>query len=63
MYLQKLNSELSQKIVYYNPNLKYFMNEILKYSLLLVAGTITVSIVVVLLGAPIQVMTGFIHFR
>jgi hypothetical protein len=37
------------------------MNEILKYSLLLVGGSITASVVAVLLGAPIQVMSGIIH--
>jgi len=34
------------------------MNEILKYSLFIIGGAITASIVGVLLGAPIQVMTG-----
>jgi len=39
------------------------MNEIWKYSLLLVAGSITASAVAVLLGAPIQIMSGLIHLR
>jgi hypothetical protein len=36
----------------------YHMNEILKYSLSIVAGVASVTVVAVLLGAPIQVMTG-----
>jgi len=39
------------------------MNEIWKYSLLLVSGSITASAVAVLLGAPIQIMSGLIHLR
>jgi hypothetical protein len=34
------------------------MNEILKYSLLLVAASVVVSIAVISLGAPTQVLTG-----
>ena len=39
------------------------MNEIWKYSLLLVAGATTASVIAILLGAPIQIMTGLIHLR
>jgi len=34
------------------------MNEILKYSLLLVAGSVVVAIAAISLGAPTQVLTG-----
>ena len=37
------------------------MNEVLKYSLFLIGGAITASVVAVLLGAPTQVMTGNPH--